>query len=170
MADRSQRWPSRTSLTVAGGDPARLTHSGKLPVRVYGICHGMVSCAGQRRACWGRFAHVFLLPARAGRVSVVAFGLRGVRRTELELDPRAELREPRVSTTPVRAPRTAPVASPRRGAAPAPVAFTAHVTARAPRIENPAVPVPRRLHSRTPIPVLRAIAIALRLPRPGESR
>jgi hypothetical protein len=170
MAERSQRWPGRTSLTVAGGEHARLTQEGTLRVRVHGVCHGVVSCAGQRRYSWGPFAHVFALSAEAGSVTVVARGVRGTRSVQVELDPRAELREPRVSGRRGEVPRTTRIAPPPHAAIPTVASLGPRVAASAPRTSATVLPSLRRLHSRAPSPVLRAIGVALRLPRPGESR
>ena len=118
MPDRSRTWQSRTSLTTAGEVPARLTHDGELRVRVHGCCHGLVSCEGQRLWTWGPFAHAFTVPVQSqpqaqpqpGSVTVRALGLLGVCRVRIELDPRAELREPRVASSTPPSPRPQPLA------------------------------------------------------------
>lgn len=164
MPDRSRRWPSRTSLTTPGEEPSRLTRGGELRVRVQGSCHGVVTCEGRRLWSWGAFAHAFVLPARSSTVEVVALGLFGVRRVRVELDPRAELREPRVALRAPASPRPPPVVLPRTTTE-APV-----VKSTQPSILRAALPVPPQLRSRVPSPVVRGLTLALCLPRPGESR
>jgi hypothetical protein len=150
MAERSSlRWLGLTSLHALRGEPLRLAQRGELVVRVHGRCFGVVSCAGRRKWCWGAFALAFVVPGEPGSVTVQAFGLLGVRRMRVELDPQAELNEPTVRL------KALPVVASARGPAP--------------RTRIDALPVYPRLRSRAPSFVPRAIGIVLRLPRIGEN-